>query len=76
MNFKSMGLIPLLNQLKLEVLKGDDQELINEMAIEIANRMYVDGITKQTYEELLDTLGYKDEKKKVKKKNANNRPIK
>lgn len=76
MNFKSMGLIPLLNQLKLEVLKGDDQELINEMAIEIANRMYVDGITKQTYEELLDTLGYKDEKKKVKRKNANNRSFK
>ena len=76
MDFRNMGLIPLLNQLKLEVLKGDDQELINEMAIEIANRMYVDGITKQTYEELLDTLGYKDEKKKVKRKNANNRPIK
>lgn len=76
MNFKSMGLIPLLNQLKLEVLKGDDQELINEMAIEIANRMYVDGITKQTYEELLDTLGYKDEKKKVKRKNENNRFVK
>ncbi len=75
MNFKSMGLIPLLNQLKLEVLKGDDQKLINEMAIEIANRMYVDGITKQTYEELLDTLGYKDEKKKVKRK-ANNRSFK
>ena len=76
MDFRNMGLIPLLNQLKLETLKGDNQELINEMAIEIANRMYVDGITKQTYDELLDTLGYKDEKKKVKRKNANNRPIK
>lgn len=56
---KKLTTIELLNKLKLESLKGDNQELINELAVELANRIYIPN-KKQTYKDLLDQLGYKE----------------
>ena len=63
-----LSLIELMRQLKLETLKGDDQERINILAVEIANRMYFPN-SQQSYDDLLNQLGYQDtkSKKKIKK---------
>ena len=60
-------LIELLNELKLETLKGDDQERINILAVEIANRIYVPN-NHQKYDDLLNQLGYKQTKNLTKNK--------
>lgn len=57
---EKLTIIELLNKLKLESLKGDNQELINELAVELANRIYVSDESKQSYTDLLDQLGYKE----------------
>lgn len=56
---KKLTTIELLNKLKIESLKGDNQELINELAVELANRIYIPN-KNQSYEDLLDELGYKE----------------
>lgn len=56
---KKLTTIELLNKLKIESLKGDNQELINELAVELANRIYIPN-KNQTYKDLLDQLGYKE----------------
>jgi hypothetical protein len=56
---KKLTTIELLNKLKIESLKGDNQELINKLAVELANRIYISN-KKQTYKDLLDQLGYKE----------------
>ncbi len=61
------SLSELMRQLKLETLKGENQERINFLAIEIASRIYIPN-DRQTYEDLLNQLGYQDIKKKKLKK--------
>lgn len=56
---KKLTTIELLNKLKIESLKGDNQELINELAVELANRIYIPN-KNQSYKDLLDQLGYKE----------------
>ena len=60
-------LIELLNELKLETLKADNQERINILAVELANRIYVPN-ARQKYEDLLNQLGYKQTKNLTKTK--------
>lgn len=63
---EKLTMIELLNKLKIETIKGDNQELINQYAIELANRIYVPN-KNQSYEDLLNELGYKEINKKHRK---------
>lgn len=53
------SLIELLRELKLATLDGTNQEYINNLAIELVNRLYTSN-SKKTYQEMLRQYGYKE----------------
>lgn len=68
-DYRRIGLSTLMEMLEIT----EDQEKINKIALEIASRLYVKGVTRETYEEFLEKLGYK---KKVYKLSHNQRRFK
>ena len=61
------SLVELMRQLRLEILKGEDQERINMLAIEIVSRIYIPN-DRQSYDDMLNQFGYQDIKRKKKGK--------
>lgn len=68
-DYRRIGLSTLMEMLEIT----EDQDKVNKIALEIANRLYVRGVTRETYEEFLEKLGYK---KKVYKLSHNQRRFK
>lgn len=63
---KQYSIRELMRLLRNATLSEAPQEEINMYAIELASKIYVPNCG-QSYEDLLDQLGYKNVKKKVKK---------
>ena len=61
---KDLSKIPLINLIDLiaDASKEDNQELVNELALEIKKRLYVPN-KKITEEQMLKEFGYKEIKK-------------
>lgn len=68
-DYRRIGLTTLMEMLEIT----EDQDKVNKIALEIANRLYVRGVNRETYEEFLEKLGYK---KKVYKLSHNQRRFK
>lgn len=66
---KQYSIRELMLLLKNATLNEEDQEVINFYALELASKIYVPNCG-QSYEDLLNTLGYKDvrNRKKIKRK--------
>ena len=66
---KQYSIKELMLLLKNATLNEEDQEVINFYALELASKIYVPKCG-QSYEDLLNTLGYKDvrNRKKIKRK--------
>ena len=58
---KDFSKVPLINLIDLiaDASKEDNQELVNELALELARRMYVPN-PKKTKEDFLAEFGYKE----------------
>ena len=54
-DYRRIGLSTLMEMLEIT----EDQDKINKIALEVASRLYVKGVTKETYNEFLEKLGYK-----------------
>ena len=65
---KDLSKVPLINLIDLiaDASKEDNQELVNEIALEIKNRLYVPN-KKITEEQMLKEFGYKEIEKSKKK---------
>ena len=68
-DYRRIGLSTLMEMLEIT----EDQDKINKIALEVASRLYVKGVTKETYNEFLEKLGYKS---KVYKLSHNQRRFK
>lgn len=68
-DYRRIGLSTLIEMLEIT----EDQDKVNKIARELASRLYVKGVTYETYEEFLEKLGYK---KKVYKLSHNQRRFK